>query len=163
MDDQTKICPECNAEYYAHITECRSCEVPLIFPHEKVDSRVPKGEGALICIEEGTYERITELVQALQKEGFDAKVLRAPSNSCGGGEYGAFVAQNIAREAAKKADELWQKMFPELIDAEEKLKQGLCPACGASLMGSSDECPDCGLFVGDPDNCGGDGSCGSCH
>lgn len=28
----TKICPQCNAEYYAHIEMCKDCEIPLVSP-----------------------------------------------------------------------------------------------------------------------------------
>jgi len=28
----TKICPRCNAEYYAHIEMCADCEIPLVDP-----------------------------------------------------------------------------------------------------------------------------------
>ena len=28
----TMICPQCNAEYYAHIEMCKDCEIPLVSP-----------------------------------------------------------------------------------------------------------------------------------
>ncbi|HBG46708.1 MAG TPA: hypothetical protein DDW94_06915 [Deltaproteobacteria bacterium] len=165
MDDETKVCPECGAEFFAHVNVCNRCDTELVSPEEmrgpSPRPATPGNEG-LVCLEEGTYDRANELAWALRSDGFEVTVLRAPASSCKGG-FGVFVDREVAVDAAARVDELWKRSNPEIADAEERLKKGLCPACGAALMGSSEECPDCGLFVGvADDDCSGDGSCGSC-
>ena len=32
--EKTKLCPECGSEYYAHISACADCGVPLQMPEE---------------------------------------------------------------------------------------------------------------------------------
>ena len=164
MDEQVKVCPECGAEFFAHIMECNRCEAELVSPEtvgrpSKMQS--PSADPSLVCIDEGSYDRSNEVAWGLRSAGFDAKVLRTPANSCKGG-FGVFVDRECAREAAQKIEELWKQSHPEIEEAEERMRKGLCPACSALLLGSSEECPDCGLFVGvREDDCSGDGGCGS--
>jgi len=165
MDEQVKVCPECGAEFFASMaTECNKCEAELVDPEmmgRPSTRQAPSADPALVCIEEGSYDRANEVAWGLRSAGFDAKVLRAPANSCKGG-FGVFVDKESARDAALKIEELWKKSHPEIEEAEELMRKGLCPACGTLLMGSSEECPDCGLFVGvREDDCSGDGGCGS--
>lgn len=165
QNEQTKICPDCGAEYFAYVKECNRCLSELV-PAEEMRGPAPSNakrhpSDGLVCIEDGSYERANELAWQLREKGFDATVLRAPAASCGGG-FGVYVEQGIAREAALYRDELARKLNGGLEEAEAKLRAGICPACGAALMGSSEECPDCGLFVGASDGCEGDGSCGGC-
>lgn len=165
MSEEVKICPECGAEYFAHVSECRACEVPLISPGDNISKRPAVSPGGeLVCIEEGDYDRVTELARGLNRSGVECKVLniaRGGGSSCSGGGFGIFVQQSIAREAVKTVEDLWQKLHPELRQTEERLDAGLCPACGSGLNGSMNECPDCGLYLGGGgDNCGG---CGPSH
>lgn len=168
MDEQTedtKVCPDCGAEYFAHVIECNRCMVDLV-PSSEMRGGAPSDakkhpSDGLVCIEDSSYERANELAWALREKGFDATVLRAPAASCGGG-FGVFVEQSIAKDAALYRDSLLRKANAGLDEAEAKLRKGVCPACDAPLMGSSEECPDCGLFIGATEDCEGDGSCGGC-
>ncbi|MBI4949814.1 MAG: hypothetical protein HY955_06675 [Deltaproteobacteria bacterium] len=166
MDD-IKICPGCGAEYYAHIKICRSCDVELLTPDElKRLKSVPRAEGALVCIYEGDYDRVSVLASALDRDGVETKVLKAPKAGCGGGDFGLFVPETIARFAALKVDEAFNRMYPDLKEAEERLASGQCPACGSALIEGYGECPDCGLNLGGAGNGGCDDSgCGGggCH
>lgn len=163
--EDTKVCPDCGAEYFSYVKECNRCAVELVSSSlmrggEPAPRHKHPSEG-LVCIEEGSYERANELAWQLREKGFDATVLRAPAGSCGGG-FGVYVEQAIARDAAGYRNHLINQLNAGLDEAEEKLRQGICPACGAALMGSSEECPDCGLFIGVKEDCEGDGSCGGC-
>jgi len=168
MEDNIKLCPSCSAEYYAHIQECRTCEVALVTPEElSRHSAARTGDGPLVCIEEGEYEKVTGLAHALVAMGFEAQVLKAPGGGCSGPGFGIFVPQSTAREAAGNIEALWHKLYPEIKEAEARMESGLCPACGSRFSHSDAECPDCGLFLGgeghgghdcDPGDCGS-GSC----
>lgn len=166
MDKNVKLCPHCLAEYFAHVTECRSCEVALVAPEELSRLKAaPKAEGALVCIEEGDHDRITGLAGMLGSLGIEAEVLKTPGGGCKGG-YGVFVAESVARVAAGKIEELWHRLNPEIKEAQARMEAGLCPACGSAFSPTDAECPDCGLYLGGEGGHGGDctpgghGGCG---
>ncbi|MBI5587184.1 MAG: hypothetical protein HY889_02320 [Deltaproteobacteria bacterium] len=162
MSEETKICPECGAEFFPHVVNCSSCEVALIRPGEKKE--LPRAEGALVCIDEGTYERATELAMELKRAGVECEVLNiSKGKSCSSGAvFGLFVHQSVARQVVGMIDGIMKKFYPELLEADARLEAGLCPACGAAANGAP-ECPDCGLNLGGghgANGCGGD--CGPC-
>jgi len=162
MSHETKICPECGAEYFAHIVNCASCEVQLIRPDEK--RQLPKAEGELVCVDEGDYDRATELARELKKQGVPCEVLNmSKGKSCSsGGGFGLFVPMSIARQTVGMIEALMLRLHPELIEAEARLEAGLCPACGAPASGAA-ECSDCGLNLGGGGHDhGGCGDCGPC-
>lgn len=166
MEEQVKICPQCGAEYFAHVKECRSCEVPLLTPEEAARQKeVPKAEGAFVCVEEGDYDIITRLASALEASGIDNHILRMKKdNSCSGGcggDFGIFVKQSLVRTAIDKLQFIWDKMNPEVREAEQKIEAGMCPACGSDMKGAA-VCPDCGLNLGGTHDDGCGGGCGPC-
>ena len=168
MDEDIKICPECGAEYFPHITECVGCEVPLIRPGEEAKRDMPEPQGSLVCIEEGDIDRVTDLVRGLKSAGIEYEIMKmGAGKACSSsGGFGIFVDSALAGAAVRVIDEFLQRTYPELKDAQDRMDAGLCPACGADLRGSiSGECPDCGLNLGKGtpgnDTCGGCGpSCG---
>jgi hypothetical protein len=168
MDEQVKVCPECGAEFFAHVIECNRCEAELVSPEEARGGAPKKKHAApddgLACVEDGTYERANEVAWMLRSSGFDVKVLRTPGGSSCKGSFGVFIDRGAATEAARKIQEAWKRSHPELAASEELIREGKCPACGALLMGSSEECPDCGLFLGVRDgSCDDHGGCGTCN
>ncbi|MBI5561479.1 MAG: hypothetical protein HY894_01300 [Deltaproteobacteria bacterium] len=164
MDD-VKVCPRCEAEYYAHVSECASCGVPLVAPHEAAAREaLPEAEGELVCVMEGPLDKVTELSGRLKKSGFETEALKiAGAGGCSPDSgFGVFVAKNQAAAAVGKMEEFWHGLHPEMKAAQERMNAGLCPACGAALNPANPECPDCGLFLGDP-SCGNVPGCGSCE
>ena len=168
MDEQVKICPGCCAEYYAHITECRSCDMALVTAEQwSKMQNASRGEGALVCIEAGDLDRINALCESLGALGIEAQVLSAPESGggCSGGcapTFGLYVPQSVAHAAAQKVEEIWHRMNPEIKEAAARLDAGLCPACGSEFSHSDAECPDCGLYLGDAGDGPGSGhnNCG---
>lgn len=171
MDHDVKICPECGAEYYAHVDMCRGCDVALVFPGQAPQKRAADaGDSPLVCIEESSPERLGELIGALMAVGIEGKVLKMTAKGgCGGGGTGLFVPEALAKEAVTAIDEYWLNKHPELKEMEDMLNSGQCPACGADIKvttsGFVQECPDCGLNLGGP--AGGDcdtgsGGCSTC-
>lgn len=162
MDEQVKICPECRAEYYAHITKCRSCDVALVSPEEASANKLPTAQGELVCIEQGAYERVLEFATLLESSGIGAKTLNVRStDSCSSeGSFGLFVHQSLAQASVKIIEDFCERVYPEMREAQDRLAAGLCPACGTDIKNAKSECPDCGLSLSD--ECGDTGCGGGC-
>lgn len=162
--ENVKLCPECGAEYFAHVAECGGCEIPLVHP-EELDkartTRIEEAEDTLVCILEGPKDRLKEIAYGLKSKGVDSQVLKTVSggSSCStGGGFGIFVAREAASAAAELMPGIMNNYKDELINVDEYYSQGKCPACGADAMNSPNECPDCGLNLG-----GGGGEGGHDH
>ena len=163
MED-VKVCPECGAEYFAHVASCRACEVELVCPGEKAhpEKKPRQEEDPLVCIEEGALDKAKGVHADLKSLGFDSKVLNVGGGvSCSSAVYGVFVNQSAAGPALKRLEELLHKRHPELKVMEEKISDGRCPACGSPLYYAVYECPECGLNLGGGGHMGG-GGCGDC-
>lgn len=166
MDEDVKVCPECDAEYFSHVDECRGCGVRLVWPGEEAP-KVAKGAGdsPLVCIEEGDQTRLGELAGVLRGAGIETQILgTSQGKSCSGG-IGLFVPQDHAKLAVETIDSYWLNKHPELKEMEQMLNSGTCPACGAKLgtnttVEFSGTCPDCGLNLGGGG--GGGGDCSTC-
>lgn len=164
MDEDVKICPQCEAEYYAHVAVCKGCEVPLVHPQElNRKTGVHKAEGELVCIIEGPYDVMKDLSAGLKSAGIECEILNAGDpNSCSGPNvFGVFVPQSIFSEAVSAMKEAYHKIYPELKGTEDRYREGLCPACGADVKDAWGACPDCGLnLLGGGPHGGGGGDCG---
>jgi hypothetical protein len=176
MTTDVKICPKCEAEFFAHISECNGCNVLLISPSAPdtsvataipEDFEVTEDNMRLISIEQGDIAKIDELHRALKARDIPSQVIVA-KQSCNGG-FILQVPEYNAKNAFAAIDEYWQKVHPELKEAAAREESGECPACGFKLDPNPQNCPDCGLSLGnDPasDDCSepsdSSGSCGPC-
>ncbi|MBI5887034.1 MAG: hypothetical protein HZB85_10725 [Deltaproteobacteria bacterium] len=165
MDD-VKVCPRCDAEYYAHVNKCATCGVELVAPGnlKQAKQALPDAAGELVCVVDGPRDRVLELSATLKKAGFAAQHLKVPDADGGCSTdkgYGVFVPKTQAQAAVKKVEGMWHELHPEMVEAQDRMNAGLCPACGTALRPDNPECPDCGLFLGDP-SCQNDPDCGSC-
>ncbi len=177
MTTDIKICPECGAEFYSHISECNGCDVPLIHPDATPVTtgvpQVPDSDEALrlVTIEQGDLAKISELHNVLTVRGLPSEVINATAaaGSCNGG-FLLQVPEYIKKTAVTAINDHWHELHPELGDAVEREESGQCPACGFTLDSTPENCPDCGLNLGSPadDDKGDDGcsdpsgSCGPC-
>ncbi len=156
MDDSTKQCPECGAEYYAHIEECGSCHVKLLSSEDIAEGRIDTSSpSSLICIMEGPIDRLKEIAHGLDIAGFESRILNAKSDSgddcssgCCSDTFGIYLSQSAAEKARIVARDIQNRMYPEIADMEEQISQGNCPACGHNIEFALAECPDCGLYIG---------------
>ncbi len=157
MDESTKQCPECGAEYYAHIEVCGSCDVKLLSSQDISEGRInPTSISALVCIMEGPIDRLKEISHGLDLAGFESRILNAKSEDdgdccatgCGSDTFGIYLSQSVAEKAASVARDLQNRMYPEIAEMEDQISQGNCPACGHSIEFALKECPDCGLYIG---------------
>ena len=150
MDDDVKLCPECEAEFFAHITECNRCEVPLVSPEELRKGPVRKAEGELVMVMQGSLDSMKEIAYGLKTREIKSTILNIgeTGKSCSGGDYGLFVHQSIAREAVEAAGKIHNKLYPEIAELEESYRKGEGPACGADVRNAPGVCNDCGLHLG---------------
>ncbi len=140
MDEIVKICPECDAEYYPHIDTCRNCEVKLLFPEEiskgGVASTDAIRDGSLICVEEGDLVWLKELRTVVEAAGMRCELLPADcgNGTCQGNDvFGLFIPQSDEEAACGVLGRYWESLHPEIMDANRRADQGLCPGCSLSL------------------------------
>src|SRR3989304_9407946 len=87
--EKIKLCPECGSEYYAHISVCADCGVPLKMPEEiekKNDNNpdvVTDLRDEWVVIREEEKEGIRELSELLSRNGISSKIGLAPGCSAG--------------------------------------------------------------------------------
>jgi hypothetical protein len=177
MFEQVKVCPECEAEFFAHIEECNGCAVKLITPEElkhiqaSDDLAVAEGQGTrdefgeMVCVDKGTPNRVTELKAMLAKKGIECEITAEDngSPSCKGSTRLLLLAPKTAEDVSiRLIDDHWQRLHPELLDSGRLASVDNCPACGHNTGGAS-ECQDCGLTLRiEPDEPEDDDNCGSC-
>ncbi|MBE9504912.1 MAG: hypothetical protein IME96_12130 [Proteobacteria bacterium] len=147
-----KLCPQCGAEYFAHITECAECKVPLQRPEELERARAEfvseVGEDAAPLME-GKMAELKELRRLLEKEGIKTYINHA--SGCKPGGCNSTSLLFVAKSNAEAAVSFLQKHFahnnPEPSGHEEDISEDQCPACGFHAGVDAMECPDCGLVL----------------
>lgn len=162
MYEDVKICPECGAEYFAHVEECKDCGVRLLHPEEKarldekasepVCSVAGESDGSTVCIEQGLLAHLKELQGALEAEGIECEIVKSQETtpSCTKGEtFSLLVPKDASGEALKAIEEYWHRLHPEVKQAEQMISEGLCPCCGSDVKGMP-VCPECGLALEGP-------------
>jgi hypothetical protein len=168
MSDNIKICPQCNAEYFAHAERCSSCEVDLVSPgeapeahhdhdHSVDESDVPWPDGPSEVLMEATLAILQDMGNVLNKNGLPYEIYEKPhiegvedkknAASCRAGEseYAIVVPKAKMEESIKITEAHWYKQHPEQVESDKRASLGQCPACAAQLEDNPGECPDCGL------------------
>ena len=166
MFEDVKICPECGAEYFAHVEECKECGVRLLHPEEKaeLDKKASEpvrevgvgGAGSDVCIEQGPHSRIRELADALDEKGIGYEIVKAEDAPGGRGGacstrhvFSLIVPEDLSEQASEAIEEYFHRLHPEVKEAKEMLDKGLCPCCGYNVEGMS-VCGECGLALEGP-------------
>lgn len=153
--EQIKICPECREEYYAHISECHDCEVPLRWPEEveknsiEIENHTEEIVETGAVIKEDRQEWIMELKDMLLEKNVPS-LMRACSG-CSPGKCNSSYQLLVKKDDIDRANALIAEYFlhihPEIKESVEWQKEGRCPACGHQVGSDSKECTDCGLLL----------------
>lgn len=152
---QTKICPNCGAEYFAHVTECADCGGELKTPGEIKQAEAEKerflksADGEAVAIREGGKDWLKELRNVLLDSGISSYISLSPG--CAPGSCNSTCLLLVTRESAGLADSIirghYKKTHPEMNAHEEFADLERCPACGHHAGADAAECPDCGLVL----------------
>lgn len=168
------FCPECRCEYRPEFTYCSGCQVHLVDSLDKARPRMDDEsiiaylrEREVVPVAESTVDRLKPLSEAFLSQGLPCLMIRENCGSCSSGCGGGNKLQLIvAAEDLPAAQRLMKQEFLKLVTTEtddsgdaERLGRvvdvmgagNLCPACDAPLPQGAAECPDCGLYVGVPE------------
>jgi hypothetical protein len=153
--EKIKLCPECGTKYYAHISACVDCGIPLKMPEEiekKGDNKTDVTahlHDEWVAIREEGKEGIRELSDLLSRNGISSKIALAPGCNTGkcGCRYLLLAAKRDARAAHDCIEEFHTQKYPEIKTSQEWESQGRCPACGYCVSPDTKKCPDCGLLL----------------
>jgi len=162
MSAAPRFCPECREEFVASAQICNDCAVPLVgaedLEEEEILELPPVEE--LIPIRVANVAWMRGFSEALAEAGISHRVDLPP------GEDGedpraqrkshetgvAVYVRPEDRERSLEVDAAY--MLQQIPDADADAQVRMveseddrCPACGDPL-GSAEECPGCGLFVG---------------
>ena len=151
---QVKRCPSCGGEFFASVTECADCEVPLVSPEEYGRGK-RSAAGSLdpaagtVVVREGQKEWIEELAEVLRSSGVACRIGLAPGCSPGGcgTTYRILVMEEDYRTALAVVETYYRDMYPELAEAQAGMSEGACPACGHKAGMDAPVCPECGLVL----------------
>lgn len=148
---QTKICPDCGTEYFAHIAKCADCGTILLLPEELVKLREERrqcSEKLLdnpVVIREGDPDWINELYHVLIDASVPCMVHVDLCNKGCSEPCKLMVSGPDAEKANDLIEEYFAKVHPEMQASRDLMREGKCPACGFSVKPDTVECPDCGL------------------
>lgn len=152
MSQPIHICPSCDAEYRAAVRTCADCDVRLVRKayYEQALDPLPFSED-LVAVRTDLTRLIKRLADALAKAGirchvtFDHKFHSAGAVEGSARYYHTLYVRPEQEEDARRVGRHLEREA-DVDDAAED--EGACPACGAPRLEGTQECPDCGLFLG---------------
>ncbi|MBI5509173.1 MAG: hypothetical protein HY903_10505 [Deltaproteobacteria bacterium] len=158
------FCPKCRAEFVAGVLRCGNCEVPLLadLPPED-DFASPESMARLLKDREleavvvGNYVALSEQQRLLAKERIPSVIAGEAATEIEAGLHARLFLM-VEAERLGEIRAFFEKRWARGLAAEGIMlakdlaaHEGTCPACGAAMPADVAECPECGLFLGDPD------------
>ena len=161
------FCPDCRSEYRAGIARCAHCEVDLVdtLPEERplgiegVEAAV--ADGTALVVARGPLQAVNGMRDVLALSRVPTVVRADPASEDPTTGVATLFDVLVHPDDGEVAAGALAADFQGLItgsgldvgdEAVVDLDAGgeiTCPACGTVFQG--EECPDCGLFLGIPD------------
>lgn len=165
-------CPKCRSEFRDGIAYCANCDVDLVeeTPDEDPFSSPDKmaallADADLEAVAVGQYVNLKEHQANLAKERIPTIIAPEEGEEIQPGLH-ARLYLLAAADDTDRVREYYRARFERGIETEglmldrgepkvspEDLEASIlpCPACGEPVPPTAAECPECGLFVGDPE------------
>ena len=151
------FCPICQAEFRQGFTRCNACDVDLVdqleeemdLSEENVKAAVEGKE--LVGVTRGPLDVVKEtrdllgahrIASIIVDDEESAKIEGMPPRVV------LVVPKDDIEAAALVLGSKFKKMVEEEGMETPDLKYENCPACGTQVSEDTEECPECGLFVG---------------
>lgn len=162
-----KYCPSCQDEFRAEVEFCAECGVALVFLDELQVQEEPVSVfpslAELELLRMGDGHWIRELALKLRALGIIFRIEQTDELARRGElDPKAFTVRDsyalfVRREDLAQAQAVDQAHYREEVervvesegDAEARTSDDACPACGGLLPAHCEECPECGLFLGE--------------
>ncbi len=157
------FCPQCRAEFLEGVTRCQSCQVDLVdsIPDEDIFASTEAMARALAgreleAVVVGHHVALRETQKALT----DARIPSVIAGEAGEVEAGLHNRFFLMVEAARleEARAFFHRRWSQGLEDEGVMiataadpattATGVCPACQSPVPDESQECPECGLFLG---------------
>jgi hypothetical protein len=100
-----------------------------------------------VIIREDKPDLIQDLSDMLSDKDIPFQIALAPgcgNKSCAI-KYILLVSRENVQAGVRSIEEYFMKLHPEIIESQERIKEGKCPACGNNVGPDAKECDDCGL------------------
>ncbi len=152
------ICPQCLSEYREGFTRCASCEVDLVdsvAPEMDLSDESVRAALAgkqLVAITRGELQVVKETRELLARKRIPSLIVQDEEVRVPPG-MAPRVLLLVGQDDLAGAAELLGEQFRQLLAQEESqvpeaADYGSCPACGAQVPETAEECPECGLYIG---------------
>ncbi len=158
------FCPSCSAEFMEGVKRCANCDVELVATlpagdlftsPERMAAALKDKELEAIVV--GSQVAVREAQRQLAGRRIPSVIAGEAQDEGQTAVHARFflMVENERLEAARTFfREQWQRgLAGEGLMLKDNLSagEGKCPACEAVLPETASECPECGLFLGDPD------------
>lgn len=151
--DNVNICPQCESEYLATVRECADCHTPLISKQAYLSAfePLPFSED-LVEVRTETASWVKNLAVLLSRAGIPSHIRlvgSTPGDPLGGYPSIYRYTLYVLPEHAALAQEFELKVMGKVQVVEEAGTETGCPACGAARLQDTEECSECGLYLGE--------------
>ena len=155
-------CHSCSSEFREGIANCPTCNValdalPPQAPEEIDDDQLIESGEELSVLRKGDFAAVMELRTLLHRASIPCAVLHeeldpetATPQQLHHPRFELLIQTSRADDAQRTLEASGREMLEkEGLAPMETDDTGHCPACGAAILETAQECPDCGLSIGE--------------